>query len=51
MTSDGFSGYLPNEYLPESTFFLSTTITVKEDGETEQIVFVKLAHLLKVGLF
>ena len=39
------------EYLPESTFFLVYNNNREKDGDTEQIVFVKLAHLLKVGLF
>ncbi len=39
------------EYLPESTFFLVYNNNREGDGETEQIVFIKLSHLLKVGLF
>ena len=44
-------GLFAYEYLPESTFFLVYNNNREKDGETEQIVFVKLAHLLKVGLF
>ena len=44
-------GLFAYEYLPESTFFLVYNNNREKDGGTEQIVFVKLAHLLKVGLF
>ena len=44
-------GLFAYEYLPESTFFIVYNNNRDEAGETEQIFFVKLAHLLKVGLF
>ncbi|MCZ6679054.1 MAG: hypothetical protein O7E52_17610 [Candidatus Poribacteria bacterium] len=39
------------EYLPESMFFIVYNNNRDVEGETEQILFVKLAHQLKVGLF
>ena len=44
-------GLFAYEYLPESTLFIVYNNNRDEEGETEQILFVKLAHLLKVGLF
>ena len=44
-------GLFAYEYLPESTLFIVYNNNRDEEGETEHILFVKLAHLLKVGLF
>ncbi len=39
------------EYLPESNFFIVYNDNRYVDGETERIVFIKVAHLLKTTLF
>ncbi len=39
------------EYLPESNFFIVYSDNRYVDGETERIVFIKVAHLLKTTLF
>ncbi|MCH8292673.1 carbohydrate binding family 9 domain-containing protein [Candidatus Poribacteria bacterium] len=44
-------GLFAYEYRPESTFFIVYNDNRDEEGETERILFVKIAHLLKVGLF
>ena len=44
-------GLFAYEYRPESTFFLVFNDNRDENDETERILFVKLAHLLKVGRF
>jgi uncharacterized protein VirK/YbjX len=44
-------GLFAYEYRPESTFFIVYNDNRDEEGETERILFVKISHLLKVGLF
>ena len=39
------------EYRPESNFFIVYTDNQDIDGDTERIVFIKVAHLLKTDLF
>ncbi|MDE0013058.1 MAG: DUF5916 domain-containing protein [Candidatus Poribacteria bacterium] len=39
------------EYRPESNFFIVYTDNRDIDGDTERIVFIKVAHLLKTDLF
>ncbi|HLF89775.1 MAG TPA: DUF5916 domain-containing protein, partial [Anaerolineales bacterium] len=39
------------EYRPESTFFIVYNDNRDAARETERVLFVKLAHLLKVGMF
>ena len=39
------------EYRPESNFFIVYTDNRDVDGDTERIVFIKVAHLLKTDLF
>ena len=39
------------EYRPESNLFIVYTDTRDVDGDTERIVFIKIAHLLKTDLF
>ena len=39
------------EYRPESNFFIVYTDNRDTDGDTERIVFIKVAHLLKTDLF
>lgn len=44
-------GLFAYEYLPESTFFIVYNDNRNVDGDTEQIVFIKVAHLLKTDIF
>ena len=39
------------EYRPESNFFIVYNDNRDVDGDTEQIVFIKVAHLLKTDMF
>ena len=39
------------EYRPESNFFIVYNDNRDVDGDTERIVFIKIAHLLKTNLF
>ena len=39
------------EYRPESNFFIVYNDNRDVDGDTERIVFIKIAHLLKTSLF
>ncbi len=39
------------EYLPESNFFVVYNDNRELDGQTERIVFIKVAHLFKTNLF
>lgn len=44
-------GLFAYEYRPESTFFIVYNDNRNVDGDTERIVFIKIAHLLKTDLF
>lgn len=44
-------GLFAYEYFPESTLFVVYNNSRDEAGDTEQILFVKLSYLFKVGLF
>ena len=39
------------EYRPESAFFIVYNDNRNEEGDTERILFVKIAHLFKLGLW
>ena len=39
------------EYRPESTFFIVYNDNQDEDGDTERILFVKISHLFKLGVW